>query len=104
MVAGQCQHGINTKGSCSQCVAHQCHTVTVTAGHLQNRLYASLLQLDAQTQTGCLQAGRLHIGDIDTVNLAPEQLSCFHLLGKIITLRRGHLSGNTKLTGFQRVF
>ena len=104
MVTGQSQHGIDTKACGRENIAHNGHTVTVTAGHLQNGLNAGLLQLDTKAQTGCLQAGGLHIRYIHTVNLALQKLGSFHLLCKIISLRGCHFGSYTKLAGFQRVF
>ena len=97
MVAGEGQHSIDTKRGCAQHIAHNGHTAAVAAGDLQNRLDAGLLQVDAKAQGRSLQAGGLHIGDVDAVNLALEQFRVSHLVGKIITLGRSHLRGDGKL-------
>ena len=65
-----------------QNIAHDRHTVAVAAGHLQNRLDARVLERNAQAETGCLEAGRLHIGHVDAVNLAVQKLGGLQLLEK----------------------
>ena len=51
-----------------------------------------------------LEAGKLLAPKVHAVNLAIEKLCRFQLLGKIITLRGGHLGGNAEFTGFKSLF
>ena len=101
MVAGQGQHGINTEGGGGEHIAHDGHTAAVAAGHLQDGLMAGQLQLGAQAQRGGLEAGGLHIGDIDAVNLAVQQLGGLQLFGEVVALGRRHFCGDAKLSAFQ---
>ena len=101
MVAGQSQHGVDAKGGSGQHIAHDGHTVTVTTGHLHDGVDTGLLQLDAQAQRRSLQTSGLHIGNIDSVNLALEQFGHFQLLGKVAALGGCHLSGDGELAGSQ---
>ena len=104
MVARQSQHRVDAEGRCGQNIAHDGHTVAVAAGHLQDRLDARILERDAQAEAGRLETGGLHIGHVDAVNLAVQELCSLQLLGKIITLRGGHFGGDAKFTGFKSLF
>ena len=65
---------------------------------------ARILERDAQAEAGRLETGGLHIGHVDAVNLAVQELCSLQLLGKIITLRGGHFGGDAKFTGFKSLF
>ena len=94
MVAGQRQDGVDAEGSGGKDVAHNGHAAPVPAGDLQNRLDARLLQVDAQAQGAGLQAGGLHIGDVDALDPASQDLGHLQLLGKITALGGRHLGGD----------
>ena len=98
MVTGESQHGVDTEGGSGENVAQNGHTVPVPASHLQNGFQTSLFQVDAQAQRGSLQAGRLHIRDVNAVDLALQKGSGFQMGGKIVALRRRHLRRNGELT------
>ena len=104
MVTGEGQHGVDAKGGGREELGLNGHTGTVTAGHLQNGLHACLLQGDAQTHGGGLQAGRLHIGHIHAVNDVLQQLGGFYGLGEITALGRGQLGGQGKFAGSKGLF
>ena len=104
MVACEGQHRVDAEGCRGQDIAHDGHTVAVAAGHLQDRLDARVLERDAKAQAGCLEAGGLHVGHVDAVNLAVQELGSLQLLGKIITLRGGHFGSDAKFTGFESLF
>ena len=104
MVAREREHRVDAEGGGGEDIAHDRHTVAVTAGHLQNGLDARVLERDAQAKAGGLEAGGLHIGHVDAVDLAVQELGSFELLRKIITLRGRHFGGDAKFTGFKSLF
>ena len=73
----------------------------VAAGHLNDGLAAGLLELDAKAQRSGLEAGGLHIGDVDAVNLAVQEGGGLHLLGEVIALGGRHFCGDAKFAAFQ---
>ena len=104
MVAGEREHRVDAERGGGENIAHDRHTVAVTAGHLEAGLNARLLQLDAKTKAGGFEAGGLHIGHVHAVYLAVQKLRRFHLLGKIIALRGRHLGGDAELAGLKCFF
>ena len=117
MVAREREHRVDAEGGGGEDIAHDRHTVAVTAGHLQNGLDARVLERDAQAKAGGLEdnmkkviltgdrpTGRLHIGHVDAVDLAVQELGSFELLRKIITLRGGHFGSDAKFTGCKSLF
>ena len=104
VVAGQSQHGVDAERRCGEHVAHDRHAGAIAAGHLNDGLQAVLLQRDAEAQRGRLQGRGLHVRHVHAVHNALQALCDLHFLGKIVALRGGHLSGDTKNATFQGLF
>ena len=104
MVARERKNGVNAEAGRGQNVCHNGHAVAVAAGHLQDRLHASVFKRDAKAEGGRLQRRGLHIRDVHGVNLRGKQPAGFQLLGKIIALRGRHLGSHAELTVFECFF
>ena len=104
MVACERKNGVNAEAGRGQNVCHNGHAVAVAAGHLQDRLHASVFKRDAKAERGCFQGRGLHIRDVHSVNLRGKQLAGFQLLCKIIALRGRHLGSHAELTVFECFF
>jgi len=103
MVAREGQHGVDAEGRGGEHVRHDAHAVAVAAGDLQNGLKTRLLEVDAEAERGRLEAGGLHVGHVDGVDLAAQHLGGGHLLGEVEALGRGHFGGHAEFAGFEYV-
>jgi hypothetical protein len=102
-VTGQAKNIYYPPGVCQKKLGLESQTVTVTAGHLQNRFATSLLNSQAATNRWESHYRALVVSDIKPIHLILEQVDVVQHLFQICPLWWCDLASNDKLAGIKRI-